>query len=150
MEKEEITHLETMISLHKKNLYILEEMLAKYGADQPLHLINSVTMEREAIARYNKQIESITGTSKEIEKSNLLASLPRRPYFVGRDEEIKTVLQSLQPNSRTFIIGIEGIGGMGKSTLAIEISHRCIENDLFQAVIWISAKEAILTLHGIE
>ena len=40
-----------MISLHKKNLYILEEMLATYGADQPLHLVNSVTMEKEAIAR---------------------------------------------------------------------------------------------------
>lgn len=150
MEKEEITHLETMISLHKKNLYILEEMLAKYGTDQPLHLINSVTMEREAIARYSKQMEGLTSTSKELERSTALASLPRRPYFVGRDEEIKTVLQSLQPNSRTFIIGIEGIGGMGKSTLAIELSHRCIENDLFEAVIWISAKESILTLHGIE
>jgi tetratricopeptide (TPR) repeat protein len=150
MEKEEITHLETMISLHKKNLYILEEMLAKYGTDQPLHLINSVTMEREAIARYSKQIEGLTSTSKELERSTALASLPRRPYFVGRDEEIKAILQSLQPNSRTFIIGIEGIGGMGKSTLAIELSHRCIENDLFEAVIWISAKESILTLHGIE
>jgi len=150
MDKEEITHLEKMISLHKKNLYSLEEMLASYGADQPLHLINSVTMIKEAIARYSKQIESLTGTSKEIEKSNLLASLPRRPYFVGREEEIKTILQSLQPNSRTFIIGVEGIGGVGKSTLAIEVSYRCIENDLFEAVIWISAKEAILTLHGIE
>jgi hypothetical protein len=50
MDKEEVTHLERMISLHKKNLYLLEEMLAKYGADQPLHLINSVTMEREAMA----------------------------------------------------------------------------------------------------
>ena len=150
MEKEEITHLETMISLHKKNLYILEEMLAKYGTDQPLHLINSVTMEREAIARYSKQMEGLTSTGKELERSTALASLPRRPYFVGRDEEIKAVLQSLQPNSRTFIIGIEGIGGMGKSTLAIELSHRCIENDLFEAVIWISAKESILTLHGIE
>ena len=58
MNKEEILHLETMISLHKKNLYTLEEMLARYGSDQPLHLINSVTMEREAIARYSKQIES--------------------------------------------------------------------------------------------
>src|SRR5215216_2113938 len=150
MEKEELTHLETMISLHKKNLYILEEMLAKYGTDQPLHLINSVTMEREAIARYSKQVEGLTSTSKELERSTALASLPRRPYFVGRDEEIKAILQSLQPNSRTFIIGIEGIGGMGKSTLAIELSHRCIENDLFEAVIWISAKESILTLHGIE
>ena len=150
MDTEEITHLERMISLHKKNLYILEEMLATYGADQPLHLINSVTMEKEAIARYSKQIESITTTTKQAEKSQVLASLPRRPYFVGREEEIETILQSLQPNSRTFIIGIEGIGGVGKSTLATEVSYRCIENDLFESVIWISAKESILTLHGIE
>jgi tetratricopeptide (TPR) repeat protein len=150
MDKEEISHLETMIALHKKNLYILEEMLAKYGADQPLHLVNSVTMEREAIARYSKQIANMTSSAKELEKTTALANLPRRPYFVGREEEIKTILQSLQPNSRTFIIGIEGIGGMGKSTLAIEVSHRCMENDLFEAVIWISAQESILTLHGIE
>ncbi|HSB03125.1 MAG TPA: NB-ARC domain-containing protein [Anaerolineales bacterium] len=150
MDKEEVTHLERMIDLHKKNLYILEEMLAKYGADQPLHLVNSVTMEREAIARYSKQIKNITATTKEEEKSSALASLPRRPYFVGRDEELKTILGSLQPNSRTFIIGIEGVGGIGKSALAIEVSHRCLENDLFEAVIWISAQESILTLHGIE
>src|SRR5215210_6422983 len=150
MDKEEVIHLETMISLHKKNLYILEEMLAKYGADQPLHLINSATMEREAIARYSKQIEGITTAANETEKSNALMNLPRRPYFVGRQEEIKTILQSLQPNSRTFIVGIEGIGGVGKSTLATELSYLCVENDLFESVIWISAKESILTLHGIE
>lgn len=150
MDKEEITHLEKMIDLHKKNLYSLEEMLAKYGADQPLHLINSATMEREAIARYTRQIEGLDTESREREKSDRLANLPRRPYFVGREEEIRAVLQSLQPNSRTFIVGIEGIGGVGKSAIATEISHRCIENDLFESVIWISAKESVLTLHGIE
>src|SRR5688500_3284624 len=150
MNKEEITHLERMISLHKKNLYTLEEMLATYGSDQPLHLINSATMEREAIARYSKQIEGITTAANETEKSNALMNLPRRPYFVGRQEEIKTILQSLQPNSRTFIVGIEGIGGVGKSTLATEVSHLCIENDLFEAVIWVSAKASTLTLQGIE
>jgi len=148
--KEEITHLETMISLHKKNLFILEEMLARYGTDQPLHLINSVTMEKEAITRYTKKIESLTSSTREQEKSTSLAKLPRRPYFVGREHELKTILHSLQPNSRTFIIGIEGIGGVGKSALAIEISYLCLENDLFESVIWISAKESILTLHGIE
>ena len=150
MNKEEIIHLERMIDLHKKNLYILEEMLATYGTDQPLHLINSATMEREAIARYTKQIEGITSSHKEREKSRSMANLPRRPYFVGRENELNAVLQSLQPNSRTFIIGIEGIGGVGKSALAIEVSYRCLENDLFESVIWISAKESILTLHGIE
>jgi tetratricopeptide (TPR) repeat protein len=150
MDKAEITHLERMIDLHRKNLYTLEEMLAKYGADQPLHLVNSVTMEKEAIARYSKQIEAITSTGKEREKSSVLATLPRRPYFVGRESELSAVLESLQPNSRTFIIGIEGIGGVGKTALAIEVSHRCVDNDLFESVIWISAKESILTLHGIE
>jgi len=149
MDQEEIAHLEKMISLRKKSLYSLEEMLANYGADQPLHLINSLTMVKEEIARYTKQLESLTGTSKEIEKSNLLASLPRRPYFVGRQPEINAILQSLQPNSRTFIVGIEGVGGIGKSTLAIEVGYQCIENDLFEAVIWITAKESVLTLQGI-
>ena len=150
MDKEEIIHLEKMIDLHRKNLYILEEMLAKYGVDQPLHLVNSVTMEKEAIARYSKQIETLTSSGRDRERAEAFANLPRRPYFVGREEELKTVLQSLQPNSRTFIVGIEAIGGMGKSTLAIEIGYRCIENDLFESVIWISAKESQLTLHGIE
>ncbi|MEO8357070.1 MAG: tetratricopeptide repeat protein [Chloroflexota bacterium] len=150
MDKEEITHLERMIDLHKKNLYALEEMLAKYGVDQPLHLINSVTMEREAILRHTKQIESLTSNGRERDKTSVLASLPRRPYFVGREDELKSIFESLHPNSRTFIIGIEGIGGVGKSALAIEVSHRCVENELFESVIWISSKESVLTLHGIE
>lgn len=150
MDKEEVLHLERMIDLHKKNLYALEEMLAKYGADQPLHLINSATMERDAILRYTKQIENLTSKNQEREKNYLLANLPRRPFFVGREAELKTIFESLHPNSRTFIIGIEGLGGVGKSALAIEISHRCVEQELFESVIWISSKESMLTLHGIE
>ena len=150
MNQEDIAHRERMIDLHKKNLYALEEMLAKYGADQPLHLLNSVTMEREAIVRYTKEIEGLTSGKKERERNGALANLPRRHYFVGREQEIQTILQSLNPNSRTFIIGIEGIGGVGKSALAAEVSHRCLEADLFESVIWISAKESVLTLHGIE
>src|ERR1051326_6998849 len=145
MDEEEIDHLEKMIALRKKNLYILEEMLASYGIDQPLHLVNSLTMAKEEIAKYSKQLESLTGGSKKRGKLNMLAGLPRRPYFVGREEEINVILQSLQPNSRTFVIGIEAIGGMGKTALAIETSYRVVENDLFEAVIWISAKESTLT-----
>ncbi len=89
MNKEEIIHLETMISLHKKNLYTLEEMLARYGSDQPLHLVNSVTMEREAIARYSKQIESLTATGQGNRKIKYAVQLAKAALFCG-DERMSS------------------------------------------------------------
>ena len=68
-DQEEIAHLEKLISLRKKSLYNLEEMLASYGADQPLHLLNSLTMVKEELARYAKQLEMLTGASRETENN---------------------------------------------------------------------------------
>ncbi len=84
MDKEEIAHLETMISLHRKNLYTLEEMLAKYGSDQPLHLINSVTMEKEAIARYTRQIESAHLQRQGTRKIKLTGKPAKATLFCGQ------------------------------------------------------------------
>jgi predicted ATP-dependent serine protease len=33
----------------------------------------------------------------------------------------------LQPQSRHFLIVIDGVGGIGKSTLALEVAHRCLQ-----------------------
>lgn len=85
-------------------------------------------------------------------------NLPNPDYvrFVGRETELARLKQLLAPENRTWVIVIDGIGGIGKSALALETAHRYLqefdslpERERFQAIIWVSAKTAVLTADGI-
>ena len=84
-------------------------------------------------------------------------NLPHPDYsnFVGRHEELKWLRQKLAPQDRAWQIVLTGIGGVGKSALALFIAHYYCEhyNDLppderFEGIVWVSAKEDILTIQG--
>lgn len=86
-------------------------------------------------------------------------NLPQPTYtqFVGRDEELAWLRQRLSPTDRAWQIAITGIGGVGKSALALAIGHEYRQryNDLppeerFEAIVWISAKEEVLAAFGRE
>jgi tetratricopeptide (TPR) repeat protein len=69
---------------------------------------------------------------------------PQFGAFLGREADMARVLEGLA--SRWPLISIEGIGGVGKTSLAIEIGRRCMQGSdavsspLF-AVVWISARD---------
>jgi hypothetical protein len=88
-------------------------------------------------------------------------NLPQRSYtrFVGRQAELKKLTQLLlpHPRSRHFVVTLDGIGGVGKSALALELAYRCRDGYLtlpeaerFEAIIWVSAKRTLLTAGGIQ
>lgn len=86
-------------------------------------------------------------------------NLPRRPYMrlIGREAEILEITKRLVPESRHWLIPIEGVGGAGKSALALEVGWRFVENydritsgRRFDHIVWISAKREMLTTKGIE
>jgi tetratricopeptide (TPR) repeat protein len=86
-------------------------------------------------------------------------NLPQPDYtvFVGRHKELDWLRQHLLPSDRVWEIEIVGIGGVGKSSLAQAIAYECYErykdlplDERFDAIIWISAKEEILTIRGRE
>lgn len=139
---------------------------------------------RQQVALMEAQLKSTTQLSNDIRQALLqlttmfeqrLLSAPTlppllpsvRPYhnlpqpdytrFVGRQKELDWLRQHLLPSDRTWQIVLTGIGGVGKSTLALAIAHEYREyyKDLqpeqrFEAIIWISAKEEVLTLTGRE
>lgn len=84
-------------------------------------------------------------------------NLPQPDYtrFVGRQKELDWLRQCLAPSDRVWQMVIAGIGGVGKSALALAIAHEYSKrfNELppeerFEAIIWISAKEEVLTIQG--
>nr|BAL53488.1 hypothetical conserved protein [uncultured Chloroflexota bacterium] len=86
-----------------------------------------------------------------------LHNLPNPDHlrFIGRKKELTWLRQRLSPKDRAWLLFITGIGGVGKSALAIHIAHEYREryNDLpteerFDAIIWASAKEQVLTPAG--
>lgn len=71
---------------------------------------------------------------------------PRFGEFIGREQQVKRVLEWIE-NSRWPLAAIEGMGGIGKTSLAIEVAHRCMPGDQleieqpFDAVVWTSARD---------
>jgi LuxR family glucitol operon transcriptional activator len=68
------------------------------------------------------------------------------------------VLRQLRPysHSQHAVVTIDGVGGVGKSALALEVAHRYLRgsdnvlpDERFEAIIWTSAKQSVLTAEGI-
>jgi len=77
-------------------------------------------------------------------------NLPRRSPFFGRDQEMETLMRALSPDDRTWGVLLDGIGGIGKTAMAVEAAYRCKDKGLFDAFIFVSAKQNILDPSGIR
>jgi tetratricopeptide (TPR) repeat protein len=67
--------------------------------------------------------------------------------LIGREEEIKKILEYISLDHRAPIITVDGIGGIGKTSLILKVAYACIENsDLpvkiptFDAIVFTSVK----------
>ncbi|WP_017720782.1 NB-ARC domain-containing protein [Kamptonema formosum] len=86
-------------------------------------------------------------------------NLPAPTYtaFIGRNEEMRRLLQLLSPEHSAHMITVDGIGGVGKTALVVEAAYRCLKASrekllgipTFDAIIFTSAKQQYLTASGI-
>jgi LuxR family glucitol operon transcriptional activator len=116
-----------------------------------------ITHADNIIIHHQAELSQSSPSSKETAKSH---NLPQPDYsrFIGREKEIKQVMDILRPypHSQYPIVTIDGIGGIGKSALALEVANRFLHNvgipegENFDAIIWTSAKMYVLTSDGIQ
>lgn len=125
----------------RRALAVLEEQAAGYTAlTIPASLVIDLQDKRKEIQR----LEALLAGKGE----ELLNNLPRRTPFFGRAHEIEHALAALQPEDRGWGLVIDGIGGIGKTTLAVEVAHLCLERGLFDLFLFTSAKLTRLTPSG--
>lgn len=91
----------------------------------------------------------------------IFCNLPQPDYgiFIGREKEIEQIVQILKPypESQHSVVTVDGIGGIGKSALALEVAYYYFRNynnlpleERFDAIIWTSAKLRVLSSEGIK
>ena len=61
------------------------------------------------------------------------------PRLVGRENDIRDILHTLRNLDGPRSVGIDGLGGIGKTSLAGEVVRRAIQGGAFDTTIWISA-----------
>ena len=93
--------------------------------------------------------------------SSIQHNLPAPTYteFIGREEELKKLLDHLSFDRSAHIISIDGTGGVGKTSLAMEAAYCCLRGTFrngdrltgitFDAIIFVTSKETYLTPIGL-
>jgi len=117
--------------------------------DVPLISLVNLT-ETEAVERLLEQFEaspvpdgeSVTGAIRyPASDGRQIANLPtRNPNFTGRDVVLRQLREELRSRGRTVVLqvpGLRGIGGVGKTQVALEYTHR-FKND-YDVVWWLNA-----------
>jgi tetratricopeptide (TPR) repeat protein len=71
------------------------------------------------------------------EKENL--PFPKNPFFTGRKTYLELLEYHFNENGNNVIVSISGLGGIGKTQLALEYAHRCCNSEKYRAVLWVNA-----------
>lgn len=141
--------LEQQHSLAIALLAVLEQQAAGYTSlTIPAHLKLQLDEKRQEVASLEARLAQLQGGGAD---DTVPDNLPRYCHiFVGRTEEMARCLAALAPEERGWGVTIDGIGGMGKTSLALEVAERARDAALFDAYLFASAKTSWLSPDGVR
>ncbi|MBD2210729.1 tetratricopeptide repeat protein [Nostoc linckia FACHB-104] len=139
--------LQRTLNRARRALQIIEEEKASYGIRVPVDLQIELEEKQKEVASLEARLNQLQGNRTVAVPDNL----PRyNDVFVGRTAEIARCMEALSPEERGWGVAIDGIGGMGKTALALEVAHLARKQALFDAYLFVSAKTTWLTTEGVR
>lgn len=116
----------------------LDWQIAKSIFDSLMEQYNSVAAEVE------KRRSDINYLSQESPLETVAHNIPvQRLGLIGRVKDINNIVELIKSGNRTILIS--GMGGIGKSALAIFIAQNLLDNQYFDVGVWLTAKDSPLT-----
>lgn len=136
-------HTQKLLDIHRRNLDHLNQQRAKFGElAVPLSLINEIYEQEAAIKRLENLLDHSSAAPGITSAPPPEHFLPQKAYdhFSGRHKELEQIIAALNRADQFRLIGLYGLGGIGKTALAREAAGHCLRQGQFQYVVWVSAK----------
>jgi NB-ARC domain/Effector-associated domain 2 len=87
-----------------------------------------------------KLIDSVPEPSPIPLSERFTSNLPSsNPNFVGRERQLAEIQKTLAAGKRAALCALQGMGGVGKTTLALEYAHRHAPE--YRLIAWLNAAE---------
>ena len=85
-----------------------------------------------------RQLEALladSGIYGESQRAIPFQALREAPYFVARDDELHTLQAQIRQTEGNLVIGLSGLAGVGKTTLAVHLAH-ALRDHFKDGVLW--------------
>lgn len=108
-------------------------------------------MQGTAVDRLTDMVNQMEREARRAHQQTLARRLPlpQNPHLIGVDVHLTELLPKLTNPTGDWIIALEGMGGIGKTTLANVLARRAIEQDAGWAQVgWVTARQAELSPNG--
>lgn len=99
------------------------------------------------VAKDRPASETHGGSDIEIVGSSLSNIPPTLSEYVNRQELEDELVRKLQ-DDRHPVVSLRGRGGIGKTSLALQVVHKLALSGTFQLIVWFSARDIDLTPDG--
>ncbi len=149
--------IKRLIANHNRRLQVLEEKKALYGLDTAPDILIEIEDIKATLAELEAELAQVEHPAADIPTPGILHNLPPRSEFVGRENEKTQLHEALLSRSR--LVSVDGIGGIGKTALALEVVYECLQasqakeptNEIatFDGFIWTTAKDRELNLNDL-
>jgi len=106
--------------------------------------------QNEAIDHLTQMVQTLEAQAQDERKARLLRRLDARTYvtLIGVDEPLAHLDALLHTTAPPSIILLEGMGGLGKTSLADALVRQLIDANAFADVGWVTARQQLFNLGG--
>lgn len=108
-------------------------------------------LQREAIRRLADTLRTQEDTASAAQKELLARRLPAATYvnLIGVETRLEQLIQTLVAPQPPWLVALEGIGGIGKTSLAHAAVQHLVQRGLLDEVGWVSAQATRFSLGGV-